>query len=376
MSGANAVVTWDTVKATAKRAGATYPELVAAQWALESDWGKATSGKNNYFGLKGAGTDCVTEEVVNGKRIVVTDGFIDFDSLEDCVTYLVDRWYKDWDGYKGVNNAGSRVDAAEELVAQGYATDPEYAEKLVCLMDEQETKAPEPVPSSGEVLKLEARVDTWLKKAPMQVEELADKQKVKVEAGKTYGVGSFIEVPGDAHAKVELLGDAGTWFIFEPHWRRLGELAGGEVPSSGEVDWSDFGCQVTQNLTVGEILQWDARRMPPENGAVRGRLLRTAREFQRIREAWGRSLGVTSFYRPEPINSAVGGVPNSRHVTGEAMDVYPTSDSLESFYAWIRTRWTGGLGDGRDKGFIHLDTRDGGGFVPGAGATPSVEWWY
>ena len=85
---------------------------------------------------------------------------------------------------------------------------------------------------------------------------------------------------------------------------------------------------------------------------------------------------MTSFYRPEPINSAVGGVPGSKHVTGEAMDVYPVSRSLEEFYQWIRHRWSGGLGDGRNKGFIHLDTRSGGGYVAAANATPAAEWLY
>ena len=32
--------------------GAAHPQLVAAQWALESGWGKTPSGKNNYFGIK------------------------------------------------------------------------------------------------------------------------------------------------------------------------------------------------------------------------------------------------------------------------------------------------------------------------------------
>lgn len=48
--------TWDGVMEVARSAGAKYPELVAAQWALESGWGEHTSGKNNFFGLKGKGT--------------------------------------------------------------------------------------------------------------------------------------------------------------------------------------------------------------------------------------------------------------------------------------------------------------------------------
>ena len=59
--------TWEGVIAAAKKAGAKFPEVVAAQWALESGWGKHTSGKNNFFGLKGSGSDRQTKEFINGQ---------------------------------------------------------------------------------------------------------------------------------------------------------------------------------------------------------------------------------------------------------------------------------------------------------------------
>lgn len=374
--------TWEGVTAAATAAGAKYPELLAAQWALESGWGKSTSGRHNYFGLKGDGTDQATTEYVDGKPVTITAEFQDFPDLEACVSYLVTRWYRDWDAYKGVNNAADREQAAKELVKQGYATDPSYAVKLIKLMKENapkgasqvESQASKPLGKGKPVLfKIRANHETWLKKEPEQVAELEDSQKVAVAAGKEYAVCAYTEVPANGHARVELGGGAGTWYVFESHWQR--ETPAGEgLPSS--VDWSDFGCLVTSNLTVGEILQWDKRRIPPSTSANRARLLRTAGEFQQIRDAWGTPLGVTSFYRPEPINSEVGGVSGSKHVSGEAMDIYPSTRSLEEFYQWIRRRWTGGLGDGRNKGFIHLDTRGGGGFVPGAGVSPAAEWVY
>jgi len=123
--------TWSGVLAAAKTAGAKYPELVAAQWALESGWGKHTSGDNNYFGLKGDGSSASTKEFVNGKWITITASFIDFPDLQTCVSYLVERWYKDFKNYKGINNASSLVAAANMLVKEGYATDPMYAQKLI-----------------------------------------------------------------------------------------------------------------------------------------------------------------------------------------------------------------------------------------------------
>jgi hypothetical protein len=130
-------ITWDVVVKTAKEAGAKFPECVAAQWALESGWGQHTSGKNNYFGLKGSGSTVETKEFINGQWITIKAGFIDFPDLQTCVSYLVDRWYKDYGHFKGVNRATSRNECARLLVKEGYATDPDYATKLIQIMDRQ-----------------------------------------------------------------------------------------------------------------------------------------------------------------------------------------------------------------------------------------------
>ena len=116
---------WAGVLAAGKATGAKYPEVVAAQWALESSWGKATSGTHNYFGLKGAGTNVNTQEFINGKWVTINAGFINFPDLYTCVCYLVDRWYKDYSRYQGVNRASSRNECAQLLVKENYATDPE-----------------------------------------------------------------------------------------------------------------------------------------------------------------------------------------------------------------------------------------------------------
>jgi hypothetical protein len=127
--------TWDGVYAAAKKAGAKFPECVCAQWALESGWGKHFSGTWNAFGLKGSGSAVSTKEFVNGQWITITASFIDFPDLETCVVYLVDRWYKDFGKYKGVNRSTSRNECCQLLVKEGFATDPNYATKLIQIMD-------------------------------------------------------------------------------------------------------------------------------------------------------------------------------------------------------------------------------------------------
>jgi hypothetical protein len=131
---------WNGVVELAREAGAKFPELVAAQWALESNWGRSTSGVHNYFGLKGKGTTTKTTEYVNGVPVSVTDGFLNFSSLKECVEYLVDRWYKDFKEYRGVNNAKTASEAAQSLQSQGYATDPRYANKLISILNRQTNK--------------------------------------------------------------------------------------------------------------------------------------------------------------------------------------------------------------------------------------------
>ena len=117
--------TWDGFLAHARKSGAKFPELVAAQWALESGYGQHLAGKNNFFGLKGSGgTMSSTQEYVNGEWVTIRDGFIDFPSRAACIDYLIKVWYFDYKGYKGVNNAATVEDAAYMLKAEGYATDP------------------------------------------------------------------------------------------------------------------------------------------------------------------------------------------------------------------------------------------------------------
>lgn len=129
--------TWDGIEAAAKKAGAKFPEVVAAQWALESAFGTALSGKNNYFGIKGTpGTVKTTWEDYGNGPVTIKATFKDFATPYDCVNHLVTQWYKDYKGYKGVNRASSREDCAYLLKKEGYATDPIYAQKLIRLMEQ------------------------------------------------------------------------------------------------------------------------------------------------------------------------------------------------------------------------------------------------
>lgn len=109
----------------------SYANYLVAQAALESNWGKSQSGKNNLSGIKvmasqkgkGLGTVRKTREVINGKDVYINDEFRDFDSLEDFANYHVNLLNNK--RYKAFNG-----DFISNVVKGGYATDPRYKNVL------------------------------------------------------------------------------------------------------------------------------------------------------------------------------------------------------------------------------------------------------
>ena len=119
----------------AATSGAKFPELVAVQMILESAGGTALSGSNNFFGMKATAAESSTAkqttEFRDGVERAEVANFKNYSSPQESVDDLVSKWYKDYPGYQGVNNANSLEEAAMMLQQQRYATDPEYAQKLI-----------------------------------------------------------------------------------------------------------------------------------------------------------------------------------------------------------------------------------------------------
>jgi len=219
-----------------------------------------------------------------------------------------------------------------------------------------------------------AKQDTYLKKAAIESRYLSDQGKRAYKLGDELAVSQLTEIPADTHAWAKVHGTNEQWAIYLPHWQeKTAKPAGVTQP---RVDWKEFGSPVGQYITVGEVLQYDARRAPKSGSQEEKALIEICKQFDQIRVAWNGAIGVTSGYRPEPFNRQVGGVPGSYHTKGMALDIYPVGDSLEKFHQWLIRRWSGGYGDGRHRGFIHLDTRNGGCFHPRSGVKPAAVWTY
>jgi flagellum-specific peptidoglycan hydrolase FlgJ len=128
---------FDTVVQAAAAAGDPHPLVTAAQWALESGWGKYKSGKNNFFGIKsgkaGVGSLVPTWEVINGKKVNIKDWFMDYDTIEEGIAARV-KFAQGKRYSQTYNAARTPIEAARALHKAGYATDPQYANKLGGIM--------------------------------------------------------------------------------------------------------------------------------------------------------------------------------------------------------------------------------------------------
>jgi putative chitinase len=124
-------------------------------------------------------------------------------------------------------------------------------------------------------------------------------------------------------------------------------------------DWGNFSSKVSKHFTVGEVSHNSKERIM-YHPVHRANALRLAAELDKVREAWGKPIGVTSWYRPEAVNRRIGGARNSQHLNGSAADIYPIGGDIWAFQKWLDKFWGGkALGYGARKGFVHLDLRPG-----------------
>lgn len=130
---------------------------------------------------------------------------------------------------------------------------------------------------------------------------------------------------------------------------------------TGVIDWDNPRCRVSEFFTVAEVTQGDRRRIPAEGSSAALNIVTMAKYLDGVRRQWGSPIAVTSWYRPEPINSMVGGVRGSQHTTGRAVDVYPLNGQAREFEHWLDTvAWKNralGYGILSGRGFTHLDLR-------------------
>ena len=118
-----------------------YPSVMLAQAALESNYGESqlSLDYHNYFGIKAHGhhrsVRLETIEYYSATPTTITDNFCVYNNPNDCFSDYAELLTEN-DNYSDAVGAPSPAIAAKALQAGGYATDPNYASKLIQIINE------------------------------------------------------------------------------------------------------------------------------------------------------------------------------------------------------------------------------------------------
>lgn len=123
------------------------PKLLVAQTALETGWGKYMvtnpdgSSSFNLFNIKadqrwkGAAAEVQTLEYRNGKPQQERWPFRAYSSLEESMQDYIEFLQANPRYQQALQNTGNSQDFAQKLQQAGYATDPNYAKKILNIME-------------------------------------------------------------------------------------------------------------------------------------------------------------------------------------------------------------------------------------------------
>ena len=115
---------------------------------------------------------------------------------------------------------------------------------------------------------------------------------------------------------------------------------------------------LTRNFSLSEFKCTDGSPVPSR---FLGNVKELAKNLQKLRDALGRPIHITSGYRTKSYNSKIGGAPSSKHMLAQAADIQipgltprVVGDAIEALiHDGVMVQ--GGLG--RYSGWIHYDVR-------------------
>lgn len=107
-----------------------YPSTVLAMAALESGF---NLNAKTLFGIKGEGVVLDTTEYINGENINIKDSFKIYGSLAEAIQGLYDLMQ--WSHYDKATSSTDYEEECRMIQACGYATDPEYSNKLINIVN-------------------------------------------------------------------------------------------------------------------------------------------------------------------------------------------------------------------------------------------------
>jgi len=142
---------WEHAKTAAKKIGLN-PAVMVAQAALETGWGKHVINKsdggssNNLFNIKsdksweGDKASKITLEFEQGTPVKKQASFRAYDSIKDSVNDFVDFLTQNPRYKEALQNTAKPNDFLDSLQKAGYATDPNYADKIKRVLNSSELK--------------------------------------------------------------------------------------------------------------------------------------------------------------------------------------------------------------------------------------------
>lgn len=117
------------------------PSITIAQAILESDWGQSQLASNyhNLFGIKSDNPNnsqlLETQEYQNGQWITISARFRVYasfeESIQDHAALLANGTTWNKQQYQHVLTSTNYLEAAHNLQRDGYATDPDYTQKII-----------------------------------------------------------------------------------------------------------------------------------------------------------------------------------------------------------------------------------------------------
>lgn len=121
------------------------PSIILGQAILESNWGQSqlASQYKNLFGIKASGNQpkisLETKEYINEQWVTIQGDFRVYnswqESLDDHTMLFVNGTNWNPQLYAGVLTATDYRQAAQALQTAGYATDPDYANKIISVIE-------------------------------------------------------------------------------------------------------------------------------------------------------------------------------------------------------------------------------------------------
>ena len=237
---------------------------------------------------------------------------------------------------------------------------------------------------------LEVLQDTLFKRRPVPDDQLAEAEQFPAAQGTLWKLYAYALADSQTNAQTSFNGHLkftlkyeqdyihklSTWYVLaqqvqiERNGVRVYPLSASPAPSpqpsqpyrgvAFKLPGSSSSFYTDQPIIPGGSFTWgeatkDATRIP-ESVTVVNNIIALARELQKARNQIGRPFIVNSWYRPPAINQSVGGVLNSQHLTGKAVDLQIPGYSGRRLANAVMLWWTGGIGIySTIPDIVHLD---------------------